>query len=220
MLGIEENTHKDSQPCTENHLNPMSAHHSFAVKNPEYPLDSPLAFHAQGVCVYDGITNTGKLPSKNLQVSLHCSHTDLLQDRLAGTRLVRILSLLTGIYPSAVYVKKHNAYFGLRKDDAFGFELSLKGEEAHHFLYRVNSVFLPNDPTFQGLSTSAVSQTGMVSFVLDTLALCAELEVLKPLVEEGCVLQLSVWIPNTSKEECIRYLTERQFPFLAEKAQS
>lgn len=179
-----------------------------------YPLVSPLRFHQKGICMYDTLLNEGVVSQSSLSLSLHCSHPSLLTDRLTGIRLAKILGILVGLYPEAVYAKKHNAYFGLRKDDAYGFKITLNDEESESFLFRVISVFLPNDPTFAGLSMDAINEDGVLSFVLPTLSLCAELEVLKPLVEQGCVLQLNIVLPTTSKAQSIKYLTEKQFPFL------
>jgi ribosomal protein L5 len=182
-----------------------------------YPLMSRLHAHGKTVCVYDSLLNTGKVTGP-LQVSLHCTEKTLASDPKKGIRLLKLMSFLTGIYPESAQAENHHASFHLRKNDLLGFTLSLKGEYAESFLSRCIHTFFPLDPTFQGIPLSGLNLQGDLSFTLNSLDSCPELEPLKPFLEEGFYLQVCIHTPTTTKEEGYRYLTERQFPLLPEKA--
>ena len=188
-----------------------------STKSPGYPLMSSLHHHAQAVCVYDTLVNTGSF-SGPLRISLHCTDKGLLADPKGGIRLMKILSLLTGVYPESAQAQGHHAQFSIRKDDLLGFTLSLKGEAAEAFLSRCIHTFFPLDPTFQGIPLSQLNAQGDLSFTFPSLTQCPELDPLKSLLEEGLYLQVSICTPETSLEGGYRYLTERQFPLLPESA--
>ena len=188
-----------------------------STESSDYPLMSSLQHHVQAVCVYDTLVNTGSF-SGPLSISLHCTDKGLLVDPKDGIRLMKILSLLTGVYPESAQAQGHHAQFSIRKDDLLGFTLSLKGEAAEAFLSRCIHTFFPLDPTFQGIPLSQLNAQGDLSFTFPSLTHCPELDPLKPLLEEGLYLQVSICTPETSLEGGYRYLTERQFPLLPESA--
>lgn len=70
------------------------------------------------------------------------------------------LGLITGQKPAITRAKKSIAGFKLRKGNAIGCKVTLRGERMYEFLDRLLSVALPRIKDFRGLSSKGFDQRG------------------------------------------------------------
>ncbi|MEE9557974.1 MAG: 50S ribosomal protein L5 [Candidatus Brocadiales bacterium] len=70
------------------------------------------------------------------------------------------LGLITGQKPAITRAKKSVAGFKLRKGNAIGCKVTLRGERMYEFLDRLLSVALPRIKDFRGLSSKGFDQRG------------------------------------------------------------
>ncbi len=70
------------------------------------------------------------------------------------------LGLITGQKPAITKARKSIAGFKLRKGDAIGCKVTLRGERMYEFLDRLLNVTLPRIKDFRGLSSKGFDQRG------------------------------------------------------------
>lgn len=79
---------------------------------------------------------------------------DLIADRLAR---------LTGQAPAVRQAKKSIATFKIRKGDAAGYQVTLRGERATAFLDKLIHIVFPRTKDFRGISTKAIDEMGNIT---------------------------------------------------------
>lgn len=76
------------------------------------------------------------------------------------------LSKITGQKPKVTHAKKDISTFKVRKGDAIGLKVTLRGERMHNFYEKLVKIVLPRIRDFRGIDSSSIDEKGNFSLGL------------------------------------------------------
>jgi large subunit ribosomal protein L5 len=121
------------------------------------------------------------------------------------------LALITGQKPSETRAKKSIANFKLRKEQAIGAKVTLRGEHMYEFLERLIKTALPRIRDFRGVSPKAFDGNGNYTLGVPDQAIFPEVELDK--IKRNIGFDVTIVTTAQTNEEAKSLLSEMGMPF-------
>lgn len=161
-----------------------------------------------------GIENPMAVP-KLAKVVVNVGLGEATGDSGVIDKVVSYLSVITGQEPVPTLARRSIAGFKLRKDEAIGVKVTLRGERMYSFLERLLRITLPRTRDFQGLDPKSFDRSGNYSIGLSEQLVFPELNM--DMIDKPRGLEVTV-VTDTDELELSRALLEKlEFPFMKEK---
>ena len=125
------------------------------------------------------------------------------------------IALITGQRPVATLSKKSIANFKLRKGQAIGAKVTLRGRIMYEFLERLIKMSLPRIRDFRGVSTKAFDGNGNYTLGVSDQSIFPEIELDK--IKRNIGFDITIVTTARTNEEAKSLLSELGMPF-ADKA--
>src|SRR6059058_1399099 len=121
------------------------------------------------------------------------------------------LGLITGQKPSETRAKKSIANFKLRKEQAIGAKVTLRGERMYEFLERLIKMSLPRIRDFRGVSSKGFDGHGNYTLGVPDQAIFPEVELDK--IKRNIGFDVTIVTTARTDEEAKSLLSEMGMPF-------
>src|SRR3989440_10285458 len=121
------------------------------------------------------------------------------------------LGLITGQKPAETRAKKSIANFKLRKEQAIGAKVTLRGERMYEFLERLIKAGLPRIRDFRGVSPRAFDGQGNYTLGVSDQAIFPEVELDK--IKRNIGFDVTIVTTARTDEEAKSLLSEMGMPF-------
>jgi large subunit ribosomal protein L5 len=121
------------------------------------------------------------------------------------------LALITGQRAAETRAKKSIANFKLRKDQAIGAKVTLRGERMYEFLERLIKAALPRIRDFRGVSPRAFDGRGNYTLGVPDQAIFPEVELDK--IKRNIGFDVTIVTTARTNEEAKSLLSEMGMPF-------
>src|SRR5436189_191356 len=121
------------------------------------------------------------------------------------------LALITGQKPSETRAKKSIANFKLRKEQAIGAKVTLRGAHMYEFLERLIKTALPRIRDFRGVSPKAFDGNGNYTLGVPDQAIFPEVELDK--IKRNIGFDVTIVTTANTNEEAKSPLSELGMPF-------
>ncbi len=125
------------------------------------------------------------------------------------------IAMITGQRPIATLSKKSIANFKLRKGQAIGAKVTLRGRMMYEFLERLIKMSLPRIRDFRGVSTKAFDGNGNYTLGVSDQSIFPEIELDK--VKRNIGFDITIVTTARSNEEAKSLLSELGMPFSDKK---
>ena len=125
------------------------------------------------------------------------------------------IAMITGQRPIATLSKKSIANFKLRKGQAIGAKVTLRGRMMYEFLERLIKMSLPRIRDFRGVSTKAFDGNGNYTLGVSDQSIFPEIELDK--IKRNIGFDITIVTTARSNDEAKSLLSELGMPF-ADKA--
>jgi len=125
------------------------------------------------------------------------------------------LALITGQKPAETRAKKSIANFKLRKDQAIGAKVTLRGQQMYEFLERLIKMALPRIRDFRGVSPRAFDGNGNYTLGVADQSIFPEVELDK--IKRSIGFDVTICTSANTNEEAKALLTELGMPFSDKK---
>ena len=110
--------------------------------------------------------NTYEVPNlERIVVSLSLKSSGFNRKNLP--KLLMASTIITGQKTKPVITKQGDAAFGIRKNDPVATKVTLRGDDAFHFLDFVVTIVLPKVKNFEGLSRKNINQNKAFNFQIN-----------------------------------------------------
>src|SRR3954447_733134 len=121
------------------------------------------------------------------------------------------LALITGQHPAETRSKKSISNFKLRKDQAIGAKVTLRGERMYEFLERLIKAALPRIRDFRGVSPRAFDGRGNYTLGVPDQTIFPEVELDK--IKRNIGFDVTIVTTAQTNEEAKSLLSEMGMPF-------
>src|SRR6187455_2116241 len=121
------------------------------------------------------------------------------------------LALITGQKPAETRAKKSISNFKLRKEQAIGAKVTLRGQRMYEFLERLIKMALPRIRDFRGISPRAFDGNGNYTLGVKDQTIFPEVELDK--IKRNIGFDVTIVTSANSNEEAKSLLTELGMPF-------
>ena len=125
------------------------------------------------------------------------------------------LSLITGQKPAETKSKKSISNFKLRKGQAIGAKVTLRGDRMYEFLERLIKMALPRIRDFRGISTKAFDGQGNYTLGVPDQSIFPEVDLDK--IKRNVGFDITIVTTANTNEEAKALLTELGIPFSDKK---
>ena len=157
-----------------------------------------------------GYTNDHQIPKLekvvvNTSVGSHSDVKQALEEAKAE------LALITGQKPSETRSKKSISNFKLRKDQAIGAKVTLRGERMYEFMERLIKASLPRIRDFRGVSPKGFDGNGNYTLGVSDQSIFPEVELDK--IKRNIGFDVTIVTTARTNEEAKSLLSEMGMPF-------
>jgi large subunit ribosomal protein L5 len=121
------------------------------------------------------------------------------------------LKVITGLKPKVTVARKSEAGFKIRKGEALGLMVTLRGDYMWEFLDKLVSIVLARMKDFQGVSRTAFDQSGNYNLGLPEQIIFPEIEYDN--IDKVRGLQITIVTSVNDKEQSFRLLELLGMPF-------
>jgi large subunit ribosomal protein L5 len=121
------------------------------------------------------------------------------------------LALISGQQPSETRAKKSIANFKLRKEQAIGAKVTLRGQRMYEFLERLIKAALPRIRDFRGVSPRCFDGNGNYTLGVSDKSIFPEVELDK--IKRNIGFDVTIVTTARTNEEAKSLLTEMGMPF-------
>jgi large subunit ribosomal protein L5 len=121
------------------------------------------------------------------------------------------LALITGQKPAETRAKKSIANFKLRKDQAIGAKVTLRGQQMYEFLERLIKAALPRIRDFRGVSPRCFDGNGNYTLGVSDQSIFPEVELDK--IKRNIGFDVTIVTTARTNEEAKSLLSEMGMPF-------
>src|SRR5258705_9949371 len=125
------------------------------------------------------------------------------------------LALITGQKPAETRAKKSISNFKLRKEQAIGAKVTLRGERMYEFMERLIKASLPRIRDFRGVSPKGFDGNGNYTLGVSDQSIFPEVELDK--IKRNIGFDVTIVTTATTDAEAKTLLTELGFPFSDKK---
>jgi large subunit ribosomal protein L5 len=157
-----------------------------------------------------GYTNDHQIPKLekvviNTSVGSHSDVKQALEEAKAE------LALITGQKPAETRSKKSISNFKLRKDQAIGAKVTLRGERMYEFMERLIKASLPRIRDFRGVSPKGFDGNGNYTLGVSDQSIFPEVELDK--IKRNIGFDVTIVTTARTNEEAKSLLSELGMPF-------
>lgn len=110
------------------------------------------------------------------KVVINCGLGEALTNKKAIEEMVSQLAQISGQKPQVTHAKHDISTFKLRRGDAIGVKVTLRGERMYDFFEKLVKIVLPRIRDFRGVSTSGFDGTGNYTLGLAEQIVFPEIE--------------------------------------------
>ncbi|HEX4200207.1 MAG TPA: 50S ribosomal protein L5 [Chthoniobacterales bacterium] len=158
-----------------------------------------------------GYKNTLQVPRVQKVVVNSCVSTQSADAKQALEEAKAEIALITGQRPAETKSKKSISNFKLRKDQAIGAKVTLRGDRMYEFLQRLIRMALPRIRDFRGISPKAFDGNGNYTLGVTDQAIFPEVELDK--IKRNIGFDITIVTSATTNDEAKALLTELGVPF-------
>jgi len=158
-----------------------------------------------------GYKNTLQVAKVDKVVVNTCISAQSSDAKQALEEAVKELSLVTGQKPAETKSKKSISNFKLRKGQAIGAKVTLRGDRMYEFLERLIKMALPRIRDFRGVSAKAFDGRGNYTLGVQDQSIFPEVELDK--IKRNVGFDITIVTTAKTNEEAKALLTELGVPF-------
>lgn len=158
-----------------------------------------------------GYQNVHQIPKITKVVLNSCVDAGLNDYKQALEDVKNELTTITGQKPAERRAKKSIANFKLRKDQAIGAKVTLRGARMYEFLERLIKMALPRIRDFRGVSTRAFDGNGNYTLGITDQSIFPEIELDK--IKRNIGFDVTIVTTALTDAEAKSLLTELGVPF-------
>ena len=158
-----------------------------------------------------GYKNTLQVPKVDKVVVNTCISAQSSDAKQALEEAMKELSLVTGQKPAETKSKKSISNFKLRKGQAIGAKVTLRGGRMYEFLERLIKMALPRIRDFRGVSAKAFDGRGNYTLGVQDQSIFPEVELDK--IKRNVGFDITIVTTAKTNEEAKALLTELGVPF-------
>lgn len=158
-----------------------------------------------------GYTNPHQVPRVQKVVVNSCVDAGLSDYKQALEDVKNELQVITGQKPAETRAKKSIANFKLRKDQAIGAKVTLRGNRMYEFLERLIQMALPRIRDFRGVSPRAFDGNGNYTLGVTDQSIFPEIELDK--IKRNIGFDVTIVTSALSDAEAKSLLSELGMPF-------
>jgi large subunit ribosomal protein L5 len=158
-----------------------------------------------------GYKNVLQVPRVQKVVVNTCVSTQAADAKQALEEAKAEIALITGQRPAETKSKKSISNFKLRKDQAIGAKVTLRGDRMYEFLQRLIRMALPRIRDFRGISPKAFDGNGNYTLGVKDQAIFPEVELDK--IKRNIGFDITIVTSATTNDEAKALLTELGVPF-------
>jgi large subunit ribosomal protein L5 len=158
-----------------------------------------------------GYKNTLQVPKVDKVVVNTCISAQSSDAKQALEEAMKELSLVTGQKPAETKSKKSISNFKLRKGQAIGAKVTLRGDRMYEFLERLIKMALPRIRDFRGVSAKAFDGRGNYTLGVQDQSIFPEVELDK--IKRNVGFDITIVTTAKTNEEAKALLTELGVPF-------
>jgi large subunit ribosomal protein L5 len=158
-----------------------------------------------------GYKNPLQIPRIEKVVVNSCVSAQLSDMKQALEDVKAELATITGQKPSETRAKKSIASFKLRKDQAIGAKVTLRGERMYEFLERLIKMALPRIRDFRGINGRAFDGNGNYTLGIKDQSIFPEIELDK--IKRNIGFDVTVCTSAKTDAEAKALLLEMGMPF-------
>ncbi|MBI2192818.1 MAG: 50S ribosomal protein L5 [Planctomycetes bacterium] len=149
------------------------------------------------------------------KVVVHMGVGRAIENEKRMTEASEALGKITGQKAKICKAKAPISGFRLRKGQAIGCLVTVRGKRMYEFLDRLISVAIPRIKDFRGLSPKSFDGQGNYNFGIDEQIVFPEVPAASAEFMQG--MDISISVSNSSDEESLRMLTALGMPFARKK---
>jgi large subunit ribosomal protein L5 len=158
-----------------------------------------------------GYKNPHQVPRVEKVVVNSCASAGLSDHKQALEDVKNELATVTGQKPAETRAKKSIANFKLRKDQAIGAKVTLRGARMYEFLERLIKMALPRIRDFRGVTPRAFDGNGNYTLGVADQSIFPEIELDK--IKRNIGFDVTIVTTARSDAEAKSLLTELGMPF-------
>jgi large subunit ribosomal protein L5 len=158
-----------------------------------------------------GYTNPHQVPRVEKVVVNSCASAGLSDHKQALEDVKNELATVTGQKPAETRAKKSIANFKLRKDQAIGAKVTLRGARMYEFLERLIKMALPRIRDFRGVTPRAFDGNGNYTLGVADQSIFPEIELDK--IKRNIGFDVTIVTTARTDAEAKSLLTELGMPF-------
>jgi large subunit ribosomal protein L5 len=158
-----------------------------------------------------GYKNTLQVPKVDKVVLNTCISAQSSDAKQALEEAMKELSLVTGQKPAETKSKKSISNFKLRKGQAIGAKVTLRGDRMYEFLERLIKMALPRIRDFRGISAKSFDGRGNYTLGVQDQSIFPEVELDK--IKRNVGFDITIVTTARTNEEAKALLTELGVPF-------
>jgi len=162
-----------------------------------------------------GYKNVLQVPKVEKVVVNTCISANVSDYKQALEDAKRELSVITGQKPAETKSKKSISNFKLRKGQAIGAKVTLRGDRMYEFLERLIKMALPRIRDFRGISPKAFDGNGNYTLGVQDQSIFPEVELDK--IKRNVGFDITIVTTAATNTEAKALLTELGVPFSDKK---
>jgi large subunit ribosomal protein L5 len=162
-----------------------------------------------------GYTNSLQVPKVEKVVVNTCISANVSDHKQALEDAKKELSVITGQKPAETKSKKSISNFKLRKGQAIGAKVTLRGDRMYEFLQRLIKMALPRIRDFRGISPKAFDGNGNYTLGVHDQSIFPEVDLDK--IKRNVGFDITIVTTATTNAEAKALLTELGVPFSDKK---
>lgn len=159
-----------------------------------------------------GLKNLMSVP-RLLKIVLNIGVKEALTDKRSLEEASRVLSLMTGQRAKVTHARESIASFKLRKGEAIGLMVTLRGKRMYDFFEKLVTIVLPRLRDFHGLSEKSFDQNGNYTLGFRDETVFPEIEFDK--VDKARGLEATIVTTAEDKNQAKALLKALGMPFRA-----
>lgn len=161
-----------------------------------------------------GIKNTLALP-KLLKIVINVSLGEALTNKNAIEQTLKQVAVITGQKPIVTHAKRDISSFKLRKGDAIGVKVTLRGSRMYDFLEKLIKITLPRIRDFRGLPLESFDGKGNYTLGISEQIVFPEIEYSE--VDKARGLEISIVTSGRDKNQTMKLLEIFGLPLVKNK---
>jgi large subunit ribosomal protein L5 len=162
-----------------------------------------------------GYTNRLQVPKVDKVVVNTCISANVSDHKQALEDAKKELSVITGQKAAETKSKKSISNFKLRKGQAIGAKVTLRGDRMYEFLQRLIKMALPRIRDFRGISPKAFDGNGNYTLGVQDQSIFPEVDLDK--IKRNVGFDITIVTTATTNAEAKALLTELGVPFSDKK---